>query len=224
MRIFLLLFDLVKLGYMLKIMTTYLKFAVYIVVFSSLLISVGAFAQGLQGLASGGDVAENVSEHGGEPLYRALDSADVFGVDDDIKVTVYGEDALSNTFKIGDLGTISFPFIGDVQVRRKTVQQVKGVIESRLSDGYLKNPRVSIEIVSNREFYILGEVRTPGSYKYKSGVTALQAVGLAGGFTSRAYKKHVQVLKPRKGASDLYEKMLVDAVIEPGDIILVKER
>ena len=148
----------------------------------------------------------------------------VLGVDDVIKIVVYGEDELSNTYKVGSTGTISFPLLDDVHVAGKQLNEVEALIETKLADGYLKNPSVSIEVESYRAFYILGEVRAPGSYSYKNGINVLKAVAVAGGFTYRANKKHVQILKTRKDGSDIYEEMPVSSAVEPGDIILVQER
>ena len=116
------------------------------------------------------------------------------------------------------------PLLDDVHVAGKQLNEVEALIETKLADGYLKNPSVSIEVESYRAFYILGEVRAPGSYSYKNGINVLKAVAVAGGFTYRANKKHVQILKTRKDGSDIYEEMPVSSAVEPGDIILVQER
>lgn len=203
-------------------MFTSSKILSYLIVFSVLFMSLDAFAQGLQGLAFG------AADQGSETSDKISDHSYVLRVNDEIKITVYGENDLSNTYKIGSTGIISFPLIGDIQVLGMSTHQAKAMIEAKLADGYLKKPSVSLEVSSeavvHREFYILGEVRTPGSYNYQKGLTVLEAVELAGGFTYRSNKKHVQVLKSRKDGSDIYEKMPVGEVVEPGDIILVKER
>jgi len=152
------------------------------------------------------------------------DSSYILGADDSIKIAVYGEDDLSGTYKIGSNGVVSFPLVGDVNVGGKTTKAVETHLERLLSDGYLVRPDVSIEVDTYRPFYILGEVREPGSYDYTNGATVLKAVALAGGFTYRANKKDVQILKTKDGSSQLYEKTSVNAEISPGDIILVKER
>lgn len=148
----------------------------------------------------------------------------VLGTDDVIKVTVYGENDLSSTYKIGSGGLISFPLIGEIKVEGLSTRQVEHLLQRKLADGYLINPSVSVEVTTYRPFYILGEVRNPGSYDFKNGATVLKAVALAGGFTYRANKREVQVLKTKEGGSSLYENVAVDKAIGPGDIILVKER
>ncbi len=152
------------------------------------------------------------------------DDAYVLGADDVIKVIVYGESDLTSSYKIGATGAIAFPLIGDVNVQGKTVKQVEALLKERLSDGYLVNPSVIVEVSTYRPFFILGEVRQPGSYDYSNGITVLKAVALAGGFTYRANKKKVQILTTKNKDSNLYEKVPVNTPIGPGDIILVKER
>lgn len=146
------------------------------------------------------------------------------GIGDSLKITVFGEDDLSNTFHVGSNGTIAFPLIGDVKVQGLTIQAVETLIKRKLSDGYLINPSISIEVAKYRPFYIMGEVRAPGSYNYINGITALKAVALAGGFTYRANKKQIEILRTKKSDSELYQKVPVTTTISPGDIILVKER
>jgi polysaccharide export outer membrane protein len=165
----------------------------------------------------GSESPDSIVEEDGADSY-------VLGVDDVLKIVVYGEDKLSGKYKVGSSGTISFPLLDDINVAGKMLNEVEALIEAKLADGYLKNPSVSIEVESYRSFYILGEVRAPGSYSYKNNINVLKAVAVAGGFTYRANKKHVRILKTRKDGSDIYEEMPVNAAVEPGDIILVKER
>lgn len=217
-----------------------------VAVFASVLTiayPVSSFAQGLDrlaGVSAEHDTASKVSEEPSAPAKLEPVSAKVtdnenpqkevsapsyvLGADDVINVTVYGENDLSKSYKIGSTGLISFPLIGEINVSGKTTRQVEQVLREKLLDGYLVNPDVSVEVASYRPFYILGEVRNPGSYDYTNGATVLKAVALAGGFTYRANKKEVQVLKTKNAGSDLYDKVSVDTSIGPGDIILVKER
>ena len=197
-------------------MVAYLKSAFYVVVVCSLFFGGAAFSQGLRGLAVGdsGVVTGDAARAGSY----------VFWGGEDVKITVYGEDELSGTYNVNGMGRLAFPLIGGVSLRGLTVEQARALLETRLADGYLKKPSVFIEPITHREFYILGEVRSPGSYDYQEGMTALRAVEIAGGFSNRANTKFVQVLRPRKDASDLYEKKAIEAQIEPGDIILAKEK
>lgn len=160
----------------------------------------------------------------GEKNAAPVDLSYRLGADDAVKITVFGEPDLSNTFTVSSNGTISYPLVGEIVVRDLSVRELEQMLVAKLSEGYLVKPSVSVEVASYRPFYILGEVRAPGSYSYSNGITVLKAVALAGGFTYRANKKNVQILKTRKAGSELYSKTPVNAEISPGDIILVKER
>lgn len=148
----------------------------------------------------------------------------VLGPQDQIKVVVYGEDDLSDTYSIDGKGSVSIPLIGEVKLSGITVRDAEIMIAAQLADGYLVDPSVAIEIAMYRPFYILGEVRTPGSYPYIDHISVLKAVALAGGFTYRANTKRVEILRGGEAQSEVYEKFPVDAAIYPGDVIMVKER
>lgn len=145
------------------------------------------------------------------------------GAGDRVKVTVYGEADLSGTFEIGGSGVLAFPLIGEVRAGGKTVRGLEQEITRLLLDGYLKRPRVSAEVVNYRPFYILGEVKRPGSYPYVNGMTVLTAVALGGGYTYRA-KKDRFVLSHGEGP-DVDETLVgPDHVVLPGDVVKVRER
>lgn len=148
----------------------------------------------------------------------------LLGPQDQIKVSVYGENNLSDTYSIDGKGFISMPLIGEVPLSGVTVRDAEIMIAAQLADGYLIDPSVSIEIAMYRPFYILGEVRTPGSYPYIDHISVLKAVALAGGFTYRANRKRVEILRGGEAESEDYESFPPTAEIRPGDIIMVKER
>lgn len=140
---------------------------------------------------------------------------------DKIRLTVFGEEELSGEFEVDGAGGLALPLIGVVEARGENVRALEQKITAQLSEGYLVNPRVNIEVLNFRPFFILGEVNQPGSYPYVSGITALNAVAMAGGYTYRARKGRVMV--KRGGNSDEIE-LQEDEVIQPGDIIRVTER
>lgn len=160
---------------------------------------------------------EVLLEEGDENAYR-------IAPDDKLKIVVFDEKTLSRVYRVGSTGHISVPLIGDVYVQGKTTRDIERELVVRLSDGYLVNPSVSIEIDEYRPFYILGEVRTPGSYSFVNDMSVLNAVALAGGFTYRANKRNVEILRVSEGASEGVKEQPVDASVLPGDIILVRER
>jgi polysaccharide export outer membrane protein len=145
------------------------------------------------------------------------------GSGDLLKVTVFNQDDLSGEYTINGAGKISLPLIGDVNAKDLTVKQVEQGIADKLKPDYLLNPRVSIQVLNYRPFYILGEVKEPKSYPYVDGMTYLNAVAIAGGYTYRAKEDFVVVIRmndPEK--RELTLKM--DERVLPGDVIHVKER
>ena len=159
-------------------------------------------------------------------VFAQSDDADdqyQLGAGDQIKVTVYGEEDLSGEFEIDGTGKIAMPLVGSVDVGGKYVADAETLISSMLADGYLVNPRVSLEVMNYRPFYILGEVEQPGSYPYVNGMTILNAVALASGFTYRANKNKIEITRRVDGVE---QKITVDqtAKVLPGDIIRIAER
>ena len=156
------------------------------------------------------------------PLAGALDAYQL-GNGDKVRVTVFGENDLSGTFVVDGKGGIAMPLIGQVHVGKMDLRAAERAIEAKLKDGFLKRPRVSIEVLNFRPFYILGEVKSPGSYPYVDGMSMLEAVAVAGGFTYRAKKDHVMVKRVLEGATEEVE-MATDAKVFPGDILRIEER
>jgi protein involved in polysaccharide export with SLBB domain len=155
----------------------------------------------------------------------ANNSADSYklGAGDRLKVTVFGEDALSGEFEIDGQGMVSLPLIGNLKAGGSDVRSLENNFADKLKDGYLVSPRVSIEVLNFRPFFILGEVKNPGSYPYVNGLTVLNAVALAGGFTHRARTDQVLI----RHGSDAKEKEFgegEDGKVLPGDVIRVTER
>lgn len=203
----------------------YIKAAiVYLFVLALLIVPGAAYADDADKAVAPAPVTSESVAESTAPKRERPDNSYRLGASDSVKITVFGESDLSSTFVVKGDGTISYPLIGEISVQGLNARDVEKLLYKELSDGYLVNPSISVEIASFRPFYILGEVRAPGSYSYSNGITILKAVALAGGFTYRANKKHVQILKTRESGSELYDKTSVNAPISPGDIILVKER
>lgn len=145
------------------------------------------------------------------------------GASDQLRVTVFGEPELSGEYVLDGTGTVSLPLVGDVPALNLTVREFQRTVEQRYADGYLREPRVNAEVLNYRPFYILGEVRQPGEYPYTNGLTVLNAVATAGGFTYRANETFILI----KGAEDSTEfrvKLDPSTPILPGDTIRVVER
>lgn len=142
---------------------------------------------------------------------------------DRLRVVVFGDPSLGGEFTIGGSGFISLPLIGEVDVRGLTSTQLQERIAARLADGYVKDPRVAVEVLTTRPFYILGEVNRPGQYPFANGLTVLGAVAQAGGYTYRAKTKRVLV---KHAGQDAEAEIPVTAktLVAPGDTIRIKER
>jgi len=161
--------------------------------------------------------ARESDAHQGPPVYR-LDAGDK------VKVTVYGEQSVNGEYAVGPEGDIAFPLIGNVLAKQLTVEELRQMIVARLADGYLVDPRVTIEVLNYRPYYILGEVSRPGQYPYVNGLSVDQAIATAGGYTYRASKKKV-FIRPAGGA-EVEVKLKRDKPIwiTPGDTIRIGER
>lgn len=141
---------------------------------------------------------------------------------DKIKVVVFRHEDLSGEFTLDGAGNFAMPLVGEIQAYGLTTRELEERIKAKLKDGYLVDPQVSVEVTNYRPFYILGEVNRPGQYEYVNGMTALQAVTIAGGYTYRA-KQDALILK-RGGANAQGVPVPPTQPILPGDIIEVQER
>lgn len=145
------------------------------------------------------------------------------GSGDRVRVTVFGEEDLSGEFEIDGGGRISMPLIGSVSAGGKTVRQLEQQIATQLLDGYLKDPKVAVEVLNYRPFYILGEVNEPGSYPYRSDMTVLNAVVMGGGYTARADEDDLTITRAND-PSETEREVGPDTKILPGDIVRVGQR
>ena len=119
----------------------------------------------------------------GAAAAKAVESY-TLGSGDKIRLIVFGEEDLSGEFVVDDAGFVRLPLIGQIAAAGRTVRQLEGDIASKLGAQYLKDPRVSIEVVNYRPFYIIGEVNKPGEYPFVAGMSVMNAVAMAGGSVS----------------------------------------
>jgi len=145
------------------------------------------------------------------------------GPGDKIRIIVFGEEALSGQFVVSGNGKVALPLVGDLNAANLTVPQFQDEVMAALRNGYLKEPRVSAEVLTYRPFYILGEVNKPGEYPYSSGLTVLNAVATAGGFTYRAQSKRVFIRHHSETEEKPYE-LQSETPVAPGDTIRIGER
>jgi len=151
-----------------------------------------------------------------EPPYR-LDSGDR------LRIIVYGQEGLSNSYFVNASGAITMPLIKSVKARGLTTEELARIVADRLRGGYIREPHVAIEVETYRPFFILGEVTIPGQYAYVPHMTAEHAVAIAGGFTPRAYRSDIKLDRPATGGVVRNSVPLLTR-IQPGDTIIVKER
>lgn len=142
---------------------------------------------------------------------------------DRLRVIVFGQDALSNTYAVNSSGNISMPLIGSVPAQGLTTVALEHSVEARLRAGFIREPKVSIEVDAYRPFFVLGEVTTAGQYPYINGMTAETAIAVAGGFTPRADKDEVQLTRVVNG-HPVTASVPVSQPVKPGDTIFVRER
>ncbi|MGH9551115.1 MAG: polysaccharide biosynthesis/export family protein [Terriglobales bacterium] len=145
------------------------------------------------------------------------------GTGDKIRVTVFNEKDLSGDFDVNDLGIVALPLIGQVSLTGKTISQAEALIGEMYGKDYLVNPRVNVEVLNYRPFFILGEVKKPGSYPYVNGMTVVNAVALAEGYTPRANRDRILIKRAsNSGAGE--QPAQEDSAVLPGDVIRVQER
>ena len=143
---------------------------------------------------------------------------------DELKVTVFDEESLTGQFEIGDGGLLAMPLIGAIDVDGLTATDVAAMVEKQLKDGgYVLAPRVSVEVLEHRPFFILGEVAKPGEYPYTGDLTLAQAVAKAGGYTPRAEKGTIELTRQAWRSARLVKIDAQALKIAPGDTIIVRE-
>lgn len=142
---------------------------------------------------------------------------------DRIRVIVFGQADLSNSFSVDGDGYVALPLVGSVAARGLTTRELEQAIAAKLRDGYLRDPRVTAEVEIHRPFFALGEVNAPGRYAFVNGLTGREAVAIAGGFTPRAVKDRIRISRQHRGQT-MEATVPLDHPVRPGDTIQVIER
>jgi len=179
----------------------------------------GLCAMALAACASGpasGSAQDMVALGSDMPSYR-------LGSGDEIKVTVFGEADLSGSYVVDGQGQITLPLVGQVAIGKMTLSEASTSLENRLKDGWLKDPKVTAELVKGRPYYILGEVNKPGEYPFVAGLTVMNAIASAGDFTYRADKARI-LIKNADNPNEREVELTPTTPVQPGDTIRIRER
>lgn len=142
---------------------------------------------------------------------------------DRLRVIVFGQDSLSNSYSVDGSGHISMPLIGLVPAHGLTVASLERAIEARLRNGFLREPRAAVEVEAYRPFFVLGEVTAAGQYPFINGMTVQNAVAVAGGFSPRARQWSADITRIIEG-QPVTASVPLTAQVRPGDTITVRER
>jgi protein involved in polysaccharide export with SLBB domain len=145
----------------------------------------------------------------------------ILGSGDKVRVTVYGEDDLSGEYAVDGNGYIALPLVGDVKAAGLSAPQLQTAVENAYGNGYLNEPRVAVEVTTYRPFTIIGQVERPGQYSYVNGMSVVNAVAMAGGYTPEAsedvvYIRHEGDTKQTRVDTDQ------NIQVRPGDVVYVE--
>lgn len=156
-------------------------------------------------------------------FHKVLDQPYRLGAGDRVRVTVFEQDGLTNTYSVDQSGYIAFPLVGAVAARGHTAQQLEAEIAAKLRQGYLRDPDVSVEVDRYRPIFIMGEVGAAGQYSYVPGLTVQKAVAIAGGYSARANQESVDITRDINGKVMTGRVRTSDPLL-PGDTIYIRER
>lgn len=158
------------------------------------------------------------------PVLPSPASDDALNVGDLLRITVFGVEELTNTYRIDAKGVLTVPLVGEIQAKGLTREELQSKIaQSLIEGGYYNSPSVTVEIMELSPFYILGEVKNPGRYPYEPELDIFKAIAIAGGYTPRAAKDKVIIIRNIDGRKTEIEATESTEIL-PGDSIKVKQR
>jgi len=162
----------------------------------------------------------------------------VLGPDDAVEIKVYLEESLSSRYEIDSDGLITFPLLGALKAAGLTPSELADLVRTGLLDGYLRDPQVTVTVVefNSRQVSIIGEVKKPGRYAYRDGMTLVEAIADAGGTTASALLSSIQVTRTvlnsetsqsKKNFAVPFKDITLgrspDFPLLPGDVVVVQE-
>jgi protein involved in polysaccharide export with SLBB domain len=171
------------------------------------------------------DIAPAVSgePYNSTPLLFSDNVSDYrLGAGDKLGITVFNEKELSMEVRLSDAGSFLYPFLGEVVAKNKTISDVQALLTRQLKDGYLVDPKVYVNILEYRPFFVNGEVNKPGGFPFQPGLTIRKAISLAGGLTPRASVTKIYVIH-ENDPTGMPRLTLLSAVLLPGDIVTVDQ-
>lgn len=167
---------------------------------------------------------------------EAAETGYAIGVEDILDINILQPEQLAGQYAVAPDGSISFPYVGNVQVKGLTLAGAQDLLHKKLSDGYMKYPVVTVSLRESRsrKFFVYGEVIRPGSYPLEDNTTVLKAISIAGGFSKYGSSSNVKVLRPNKDKSGysankinmaavMNGNSVEDMLIQPGDVVVVSE-
>ncbi len=157
------------------------------------------------------------------PFFSGAAETEQYVLDDGdrISIKVYGEEDLSMDILLSTRGRFDYPYLGRLEAAGKSVGQLQRIIEKGLRGDYLIDPKVTVNVIQFRKFYVNGEVNQPGGYDYQPGLTIGKAIAIAGGFTDRASRKKIQKTEAKNGRTQ--KNVGLSQTVGPGDIIVVDQ-
>ena len=156
-------------------------------------------------------------------FHEAITKPYILDAGDRVRVTVFEQETLTNTYAVDQSGYLAFPLVGAIAARGYTVQQLENQIADKLRNGYLRDPDVSVEVDRYRPVFVMGEVGAAGQYSYVPGMTVQKAVAAAGGYTPRANQANVDITRDINGKVMTGRVVASDPLL-PGDTVYVRER
>jgi len=157
------------------------------------------------------------------PVHEADLSSYEFAPGDQLKITTLEHPDASVETAVADDGTIEMPLIGAIKVTGLTVSRLRDAVTQALDKDFIVNPKVNVEILKYRPFYVLGEVKSPGAFEYQAGMDVRKAVALAGGYTRRAAREAIEITRPLHGKKRSFPGN-IDTRVLPGDVIEIERR
>ena len=185
----------------------------------ALLVPFVAGCDGARGVIAN---AQSASLSASSPIPQSRDYHLTTG--DKVKVTVYNEPDLTGEFQVNGDGNVSFPLAGDIPANGATVSEFQRRLTAKLSHGYVKNPRVSVEVSSYRPINVIGEVKNAGQYPYRPGLTLNDAIAMAGGYTYRANEHTAYVRHADTSGETTVQIDQQNVTVSPGDNVRIPER